>query len=390
MMNEREFIYLDNAATSWPKPDCVVDAVANFYRDNGVAAGRGSTQRASQADRIIDQCRVEIARLINAQAEQIIFCFNGTDGLNMAIGGMIRNGDHVVMTDTEHNSVVRPINEFARSEKISFDSVKSQAGILAPQSFITAIKQETRLICVSHVSNVTGIQQDIPAIVDSCRRSNSESFVLLDAAQSVGHIPVDVQALGCDILVAPGHKGLVGPLGTGFVYLSERAASEIRATRFGGTGTNSEMVLQPDQLPQRLESGNPNVGGIAGLLQGVGFIQNEGVDSIAAHERELADRLIESLQDNDAVELYGSGSANRTGLVSFNIRDNDPQTVSVILDNEFGIQLRAGYHCSPLMHQSLGTDVAGGTLRASVGFFNSEEHIDRLVAAINQLAGQLV
>ena len=252
------------------------------------------------------------------------------------------------------------------------------------------MKGSTRLVCLSHVTNVTGIQQDVASIISACRKSNPDALILVDAAQSVGHIPVDVNALGCVILVASGHKGLLGPLGTGFVYLSERAALEMRPVRFGGTGTNSESVFQPDSIPERFESGNLNVGGIAGLLQGVNFVSTFGLEKVAAQEHSLADRLIDALRKIDSVQLYGDDQAKRTGVVSFNILDQDPQTVATILDAEFSIQLRAGFHCAPLMHQALGTDTVGGSLRASFGIFNSENDIERLVDAITQIAGQLV
>ena len=239
--------------------------MVDYYRNVGVAAGRGSSDMSAQVDRMVQTCRHELARLINVRSGHIIFCFNGTDGLNLAIAGMIRNGDHVVATDIEHNSVLRPVNEYKNRGTISFDIVNSNAGVVEPQSVASLVSGITRLICVSHVSNVTGIEQDIAAISAACKGVNPDSFLLVDAAQSMGHIPVDVQALGCDILVSSGHKGLLGPLGTGFVYLSDRAAEQIRATRFGGTGNNSESTVQPTTLPYRLESGNLNVGGIAGL-----------------------------------------------------------------------------------------------------------------------------
>ena len=387
-----EFIYLDNAATSWPKPDSVIEAIASFYRDVGVAAGRGAAGRSAQSDRIIEQCRHEIATLINARKGNIVFCSNGTDGLNLAIGGVVRDGDHVVVTDIEHNSILRPVHEYSRLGTIEFDVVQSNKGVLSPSSFAASVQSNTRLICVSQVSNVTGVQQDITAIIKACRESNPDSLVLIDAAQAVGHTVVDVDSLCCDMLVASGHKGLLGPLGTGFLYLSNRAAEEVRATKFGGTGSDSMSLLQPESLPQRLEAGNPNVGGIAGLLNGTQFINDRGIENIADHERKLANRLIHALLNSQGIEVYGNVTDDsiRTGLVSFNLVGQDPQTVAMILDNEFGIQVRAGLHCSPLMHQSLGTSTMGGTLRASFGIYNNSDDVDQLVSAITQLSGQLV
>ena len=391
-LSDRKFIYLDNGATSWPKPDSVIDAMTEFYRNVGVAAGRGATGRSAESDRIIEQCRHEISRLIGARNGHVVFCFNGTDGLNLAIGGLLRDGDHVVITDTEHNSVLRPVHEFARNGEIEFDVVPSKEGLLDPLSFAAVVQPTTRLICVSQVSNVTGILQDVAAITKACRESNPDVLILVDAAQAVGHTVVDVGALECDMLVASGHKGMLGPLGTGFLYLSDRAANQVRATRFGGTGTDSLSMRQPQTLPQRFESGNLNVAGIAGLLKGVQYVGEQGIEKIADHERQLANRLVHSLQDSQNVEVYGNMAEDtvRTGVVSFNIAGQDPQTVAMILDNEFGIQVRSGLHCSPLMHQSLGTSSTGGTLRASFGVYNTLEDVGQLVTAITQLSGQLV
>lgn len=214
--------------------------------------------------------------------------------------------------------------------------------------------------------------------------------MIVDAAQSVGHVPIAVEPLGCDILVASGHKGLLGPLGTGFIYLSPRAADQIRPLRFGGTGSNSESLRQPKSLPHRLEIGNLNVGGIAGLLAGVEYVTGRGIEDIASSENQLANRLIQALNSLTGVQVYCADHPRRTGVVSFNIQGQDPQSVAVLLDSEFGIQLRAGYHCAPLMHRALGTDSIGGTLRASPGVFNTHAHVDALVNAVKQLSSQLV
>ena len=389
-MGNKQFVYLDNAATSWPKPDVVLDAIQNYYRHVGGAAGRGSTGRSGDANRIVAQCRLEIARVLNAQDGHIVFCSNGTDGLNTAIGGVLRDGDHVVISDTEHNSVLRPVNEWARQGRITFDLVHSRNGALDPEAIAAAVKAKTRLACLSHVSNVTGIEQDIRLLISAVKGANPEILVLVDGAQSVGHIPVDVDEFGCDLLVAAGHKGLQGPLGTGFLYLNSRAAEIVRPTRFGGTGTQSESVFQPQEMPYRLEAGNLNVGGIAGLLAGVRFVAERGVAKVAADERRLACRLANSLRQISGVHLYGRDDSTGTGVVSFNLRNQDPQTVAAILDAEFGIQIRSGYHCAPLMHKQLGTESIGGTLRASVGLFNTEEDVENLASAVGQVAGQYV
>ena len=389
-MGDSSSVYLDNAATSWPKPDGVIDAIARYYRDFGCAAGRGATRRSQEVNRTIDRCRLEIARLVGGKAANVVFCFNGTDGLNMAIAGMVRPGDHVLTSDLEHNSILRPLNSMQQAGSIKYDVVPSEMGWIDPARFASMVGTNTKLICISHVSNVTGMRQDVAEIIAACRAKNGSIFVLLDAAQSVGHIPVDIRSLECDLLVASGHKGLLGPLGTGLVCLSDRARDEIRPVRFGGTGSQSDSIVQPEEMPFRLEAGNLNAGGIFGLLDGIQFVSRTGVEKVAAHEKAMSDHLIRGLQKRDNVQIYGWDEERATSLVSFNIRNHDPQSVAGLLDAEFGIQVRAGYHCAPLMHQALGTDSCGGTLRASPGIFSTVQDLDRLIDAVEQLSSQLV
>ena len=381
-------IYLDNAATSWPKPDAVVDAIVRFYRQIGAAAGRGASARSSAVDHTIDLCRLELGRLINARPHQIVFGFNGTDCLNLALNGLISPGDHVVTTVVEHNSVLRPLNHLAQEHAVQLDIVPCENGVVDLTEFRRLIRKSTRLCCVSHVSNVTGMIQPIEEIAELCRKHRV--LLVVDGSQSVGHVATDFEPLGCDVLVASGHKGLLGPLGTGFLCLSARAADEIRPTRFGGTGTHSDSITQPWEMPSRLESGNPNAGGIFGLLEGVRFVMERGLKQIEQHERDFNEALVERLAAIDNVILYGYQHANRSGVLSFNIRDQEPQSVAALLNSEFGIQVRAGLHCAPLMHQSLGTDKLGGTVRISPGIFNSLADIDAVSAAVLDISSQLV
>ena len=308
-----------------------MNAISEFYRELGVAAGRGQSGKSVQVDRLIDSCRVELARFINADSGHIVFCFNGTDALNIGISGIVCDGDHVVTTDIEHNSVLRPVNEHAQLGRIHIDIVKSTDCVVNPDDVAAAIKADTRLVCISHVSNVTGVEQDVASITEACRKVNPDIFVMVDASQSVGHAIVDVEVLGCDILASSGHKGLLGPLGTGFIYLSDRAAGTIRPVRFGGTGSQSESVLQPRSLPHRLESGNPNVGGIAGMLMGIRFVVERGIENIIQAENRLATQLVSELDDLNGVKLYGTQCPNRTGVVSFNLDGMDPQSIAVVL-----------------------------------------------------------
>lgn len=386
-MESNRSIYLDNAATSWPKPKAVTDEIARFYLELGAAASRGSSSRTAEVDRTIEQCRFEIANLIAAQANQIVFCFNGTDGLNMAINGLIQSNQKVVTSVLEHNSVLRPLHEKQRTDHIQLDLLQCTNGEIDLHDCERTIGADTDLCCVSHVSNVTGCIQPIAEIASICKRH--DVLLIVDAAQSVGHIDVDFEALGADVLVASGHKGLLGPLGTGFLCLSERAANQIRPTRLGGTGTTSESVQQPEQLPYKLESGNMNVGGIFGLLAGVKYIVNQGVAQLAAHEQSLRRQLTDSLNQSSKAAVYCPDKPS-TGVLSFNLPGQDSQMLAALLDSAFGIQVRAGLHCSPLIHKHLKTEDSGGTIRVSPGVFNTAEEIEYLAGAIQRLSQQLV
>ncbi len=377
-------IYLDNAATSWPKPDSVPQAISRFYREVGVAAHRGASAKAAEVNRTVEQCRIEIGRLLNANPQQTVFCFNGTDGLNMAIHGLVETSNRVVTSTIEHNSVLRPLHALQESKPIDLNIVGCQHGLIDIAEMRAAITPDTDLCCVSHVSNVTGIIQPIESIAKACQDSNA--LLIVDACQSVGHFPVDFEALGADVLIASGHKGLLGPLGTGLMCLSEKAKDRIQATRLGGTGTQSEFLTQPNQLPTKLEAGNLNVGGIFGLLAGLQFVKVRDVAFTAQHEAELKTVLLGRFAKNDRVMTYGSSECKSTGVTSFNIDGQDPQTVAALLDAAFGIQVRAGLHCAPLIHQELGTTQIGGTIRVSPGVFNTIEDIISLCDAVDQIS----
>ena len=386
-MKSDRSIYLDNAATSWPKPKTVTDEIARFYLELGAAASRGSSSRTSEVDRTIQQCRTEIARLIRAEASQIVFCFNGTDGLNLAINGLVQPNHKVVASVVEHNSVLRPLNEKRSTHQIQLELLECEDGEISLEDCERKLGTGTDICCVSHVSNVTGVIQPIKEIAAICKRH--DILLIVDAAQSVGHIEVDFNDLGVDVLVASGHKGLLGPLGTGFLCLSDRAAKRIRPTRLGGTGTTSESIEQPEQLPYKLESGNLNVGGIFGLLAGVRFVAEKSVAKLARHEQELRQKLIDDLKQSSHAHLYGTEKPS-TGVLSFNLPGQDAQMLAALLDSAFGIQVRAGLHCSPLIHNHLGTSEVGGTIRVSPGVFNTAEEIEYLTDAIQRLSNQLV
>ena len=379
-------IYLDNAATSWPKPESVYQAVDDYQRRLGAPAGRGSYYEAAETERLVASCRKRVSQLISSDdPRRIVFTLNGTDSLNLALHGCLRPGDHVVTTVCEHNSVLRPLRFLAEQRAVSTTYVPcDRTGVVDPDSVRRAITPHTRLVAIVHASNVTGAIQPVEAVGKIAAEQGV--LFLVDAAQSLGYIPVDVTSLGCDLLAAPGHKGLLGPLGTGVLYLSERAAGEVLPLRQGGTGTRSDEDIQPASLPDRYESGNLNVPGIVGLEAGVKFLAEIGIEKSQAQMQVLTTRLLAGLVDVPGVTLYGPiAAAERVGVVSLNIEGNDPRELASLLDANWSIQTRAGIHCAPRMHQALGTAPAG-TLRFSVGHFTTAAETDRAIGAIREIA----
>jgi cysteine desulfurase / selenocysteine lyase len=377
--------YLDNAATSWPKPDAVYRAVDDYQRRLGAPAGRSGYAEAAEAERLVLSCRKKIAGLIGASdPSRIIFTQNGTDSLNLALHGLLRPRDHVVTTVCEHNSVLRPLRMLAeRGVTTTYVPCDGQ-GYVDPDAIRRAITPQTRLIALIHTSNVTGAIQPAQAVGQIA--ADHGVFFLLDAAQSLGYVPIDVTGLGCHLLAAPGHKGLLGPLGTGVFYLAPGMEQHVAPLRQGGTGTKSDEDRQPDSLPDRYESGNLNVPGIVGLEAGVSHVQRLGPQQIDEHSRPLIDLLLAGLSGLSNVRLYGPRtSERRVGVVSLNITGYDPQELAALLDAQWSIQSRAGLHCAPRMHEALGT-LPRGTLRLSIGHFTSDEQIDAALAALSEIA----
>jgi cysteine desulfurase family protein len=385
-------IYLDNAATSWPKPDSVYAAIDHAQRVLGAPAGRGAYYEANDASRIVDHARNEVAKLINApKSRNIAFTFNGTDSLSTAILGLLKNGDHVVTTVVEHNSVLRPLNHLQGEGLIEVTCVGcDEEGFVDVNEIIASIKPNTRLLVVNHVSNVTGSIQPVDTLKERLAvLENQEIVFLLDAAQSLGHIPVDIQELGCDILASSGHKGLLGPLGTGLIYLSDRIVNSVNPLRFGGTGTEGSVEFQPEQMPDRFESGNLNVPGIAGVQAGIRFLNStEGLE-LRARRHANATRLLQGIREIPGVQIHGPKEMDqRIGVFSFNISGWDCHEVASILDANWAIQTRAGRHCAPLIHRALGTEPDHGTVRLSVGLFTTLEQADLVLESIAKLADQ--
>jgi cysteine desulfurase family protein len=379
-------IYLDNAATSWPKPPAVVDAITDFYQHHGSAAGRGQSTDAIHVDRSISQVRSRVASMFNANdASQVVFTFNGTDALNMAIRGVLREGDHVITTVLEHNSVLRPLSYLQEIGMIELTIIGiDSAGVVEMDRLEDEIVNNTKLICVSHVSNVLGTIQPIHEI--GAFEKPSQCLFLVDGAQSAGHVQVDVQAIGCDLFACSGHKGLFGPLGTGILYVNDRAVEQIEPYRLGGTGSSSELTSQPHEMPFRLESGNLNVAGILGLGAGLEFIESQSISAIGSQLDQLMRHFLNFANQRDGIEVYSlKGEQSGAGVVSFQIDSMPPSDVANVLDSQFGIQVRAGLHCSPLVHKAIGSDKLGGTVRMSVGHFNTLQEMNAMIEAIIQL-----
>ncbi len=378
-------ISLDNAATSFPKPDVVVRAMTEYMTECGVAAGRGSSRRATELDGRIASCRAALARLWNAESpREIVFTFNGTDSLNLAIHGCLRPGDHVVTTELEHNSVLRPLRVWETEQGVTLSIIPPEAnGRVSSTRIGEALRPNTRLVALTHASNVTGVVQPI-AEVGELLRSRPEVLFLVDAAQTAGHVPIDVQQVRIDLLCCSGHKGLLGPLGTGVVYIKSSRVAEVRSLRQGGTGSQSESLDQPTQSPDKYESGNPNAAGLMGLAAAVEWIQGQGVEALASRAAPLVRMLYDGLIGNPSIRVLTLDPAlvENAGVVSFVLEGIDPRITATLLDAHFGIEVRAGLHCAPLIHRSLGTLDTGGTVRASVGPLTTEADIDVLLTAL--------
>lgn len=387
----RRRIYLDNAATSWPKPEAVYAVVERYQRTLGAPAGRGAYAEAGEVEKAVEATRAGLARLLGAaDPRQVIFTFNGTDSLNLAIHGLLGEGDHVVTTVVEHNSVLRPVATLEGAGRISVTRVGCDAaGVVDPGDIRAAINSRTRLIALVHASNVTGAVQPVE-VVGEIAREHGVTF-LMDAAQTVGELPIDVSQLPVDLLAAPGHKGLLGPLGTGLLYIRPGLEQRLASVRQGGTGSRSESDRQPETLPDKYEAGNLNVPGILGLGAGVEFLAGRGIEAVRAGARALAEQLLDGLSAIEGVTIHGPPTAEgRVAVVSISIQGYDPQEVAAMLDAAHGIQTRSGLHCAARMHAALGTLERGGTVRLSPGVFNTAEDIEAAVQAVQQLASAAV
>ncbi len=375
-------IYLDNAATSLRKPQAVTDAVVEAMQTVG-NCGRAAYDEALNAARTVFSARQAVAAFFGCpRADHVVFTANITESLNIALNGLLCPGDHVIATDLEHNSVLRPLYRLEREQGVAVSFVPAdRRGQIDYAAFEALLRPQTRLVVTTHASNLTGNVLDIAKIADFCRRH--ELIYVLDAAQTAGSFPLDMTALGVDVLCFTGHKGLMGPQGTGGLCIREGV--EIRPWKVGGTGVQTHLHEQPAQYPTRLEAGTLNAHGIAGLHAALEFLNKTGLETIHAHEERLTRRFYEGVRAIPGVTVYGDFAAPHAAIVTLNLGTDDSSEVADALAQDFGIAVRAGAHCAPRMHDALGT-AEQGAVRFSFGWYNTDEEIDAAVAAVRSLA----
>ena len=372
-------LYLDNAATSFPKPDTVCSAVDRAMRTCAANPGRGGYRLSLEAGRTVLATREAVARLVNlADPARVVFTGNATEAINLALFGSLAPGDRVVTTSMEHNAVVRPLRALAERGVEVVRVAADPTGYVDPAAVMRACTPGTRLLVMTHCSNVTGTVQPIEVIGPWCREHGV--LFMVDAAQSAGLFPIDVQTMAIDLLAVPGHKALYGPPGTGFLCVGEGV--QLTPLLYGGTGTRSISDAQPDELPERLESGTLNVTGLAGLHAALDFVGEVGIGTLCSHEQTLVSRLRGCLQQLPGCTVHGpAGGSRQGGVLSFTLAGFDPATVGYRLDTEFDIGVRVGLHCAPEAHRTVGT-FPEGTIRVSPGWFNTTGDIDRLFEAL--------
>jgi cysteine desulfurase family protein len=380
-------IYFDNAATSWPKPAAVLDAMSFFMTEVGANPGRSAHRLSIEAGRIVYETREVLARLFHvADPLRMAFGLNVTEALNLALRGLLRSGDHVVTSSMEHNSVMRPLRALEEAGVVEIQVVPcSSEGFLDPADVESALRPETKMIVLNHASNVVGTVLPVAEAGEIARRH--DTLLLVDAAQTAGAYPLDMEGMNIDLLAFTGHKALFGPQGTGGLCIGERVeAEQIEPVKRGGTGSRSEREEQPAFLPDRCESGTPNAVGLAGLRAGVEFVLQQGVEAIRAHEAGLTRRLLAGLMEIDGVTVYGSQDAElQTATVSFNVEGLEPSEVGPKLDEGYGVMSRVGLHCAPAAHRTIGTFPVG-TVRFGLSYFNTAEEVDAAVSAVREIA----
>ena len=380
----KNLIYLDNGATSFPKPDEVYTFMDSFYRNFGVNPGRSGYDLCMETGDLVDKTRKLITDFINGNdPNRLCFSYNSTDALNLIIFGILKQGDHAITTTLEHNSVLRPLYHQNRFNGVEIDYVPfGTNGFIDPDDIKNKIKANTRLVVINHASNVIGTVQPIEAVGRICRE-RGVTFAI-DASQSAGKVPIDMEQHHIDIIAFTGHKSLLGPTGIGGLYVED--GIEIRHTRAGGTGVRSAVRMHLNEYPYRLEYGTGNVVGIAGLYAGLKWIAEKGMDTIHKQEMRLTRILRDGLNEMDGVVLYCQDElTDHIAVISFNVDGMEALDVGTLLDGEYNIACRTGLHCAPLVHEQLGTDGIGGSVRIGIGPFNTEDHIRTAIEAIGEI-----
>lgn len=387
LVMEEPVIYLDNAATTWPKPRQILDQMVRIFAETGVSPGRGNYDAATTASDFIQRTRQKFARFFGApDADRVIFTANATDSLNIALLGILKPGDHVITTRLEHNSVLRPLHHLQKKGDITCSVVSfDQQGFIDPDDIKKAVRPETRLVVMTHASNVLGTIQPVNEVGAVCEAHGID--LVVDASQSAGQVPVDMKKMNASALVFTGHKSLYGPPGIGGLILHPEI--EINATRFGGTGIHSASLNHTRDFPHRLEAGTHNLMGIIGLSLALDYLLKTGIASIHKQEMKIIQRLYDGFSNISGVRFYGAADLNPSrhlALLSLNLESINPADLGAVLDGDFDIAVRVGLHCAPLVHDTLGTH-RKGAVRFSPGLFTTCAEIDTTVTAMEQIAG---
>jgi cysteine desulfurase / selenocysteine lyase len=378
-------IYLDNAATSFPKPEDTYVFMDRFFRTHGVNPGRSGYDLCMETGELVDDTRKELTTFFNGtDPDRLIFAYNSTDALNLALFGLLQAGDHVVTTTVEHNAVLRPLEHLARFGGVTVDHVPFDAsGFVDPDDIARRFRPNTKVVAINHASNVIGTVQPVAEIGRRCRQHGIH--LVVDASQTAGKIPIDMQEMNIDVLAFTGHKSMMGPTGIGGLCIQEHV--DIRHTRAGGTGVRSAHRLHLDEYPWRLEYGTPNIVGIAGLHAGLGWIRARGLDEIHRHEMRLTRRLVDGLREIPDVSLYCQDRLdNHIAVMAFNVDGFDAGNTGTILDVDHNIACRTGLHCAPRVHEQLGLDRIHGAVRFGIGPFNTDDHITAAIEAVREVA----
>ena len=404
----KEHYYFDNAATTWPKPEVVYTFMDQFYRSHGVNPGRSGHTLSIEAEQMVVETRRMLGAFFNfgGDPNRVVFTQNATDSLNLALFGLLGVGDHVISTRLEHNSVRRPLNHLERDHGVLVTLVGRDAqGYVDPDEIRAAITPRTRVVVVNHASNVLGSLQDLEAIAAVVEPT--DAILVVDTCQSAGVVPIDMDAIGIDILTFTGHKGLLGPMGIGGLIVRE--GIDLPPARFGGTGVDSMLSFQPDEYPNHLEAGTISIPGVAGLNAAQRWFAELGrecsgrpeldhgaacriaLEHVDARERDRVDRLAEAFRAISGVQVYGpTGNRPRVAVLSLNIEGVPAEQVGTMLDADYHVCVRPGLHCAPTVHEDEGTLEQLGSVRFSPGYFTDDEDMEQAIGAVQELAGQLV